>query len=278
MNPRRLFAAAGWCAILTTPAFPQAANLTNADRQFMAAAAEMNMAEAHMGKMAQERASRQEVKDYGARIERDHTDSYGKLSGLANQLQVNIPSGLGSKHQATVSRLSGLSGQQFDQQFLQEQIRAHEEGINRFQRASTQAGNPQLKDYANAQLPILREHLRMAQELSTGGAGSASRMEEGAAAGGAAAGGRSAVHYGTVTKYEAGKTLEVKMRGRTGRHSYDLTNMSANITGTIAPNSRVKITESVDENGRRSITVEPAPSGGAAARQKKGKTEPPPQQ
>ncbi len=271
MNAKPFFALAGWCALFGTLAFAQAtATVSNTDKQFINNAAQVSMTEVQLARMAQERATRQDVKDYAQRLERDHTNAQQMLSGLASQLQVQLPQSLDQRHQTMVSKLSNLSGPQFDQQFLQEQIKAHQNSINQFQRASKQADNPQVKDYANRMLPNLEEHLRLAQNLASGGAGSASRMgEQGGAAG--APGQKSTVHYATVTKYEAGKTLEVKMRGRTGKHSYDLSTTTANITGNVAAGSRVKITENVDENGKRTITVEPAPpSGGTATRQQKG--------
>ncbi len=268
MNAKPLLALAGSCALFCTLAFAQAtATLSNTDKQFINNAAQVSMTEAQMAKLAQEHATRQDVKDYAQRLERDHTNAQQMLSGMASQLQVQLPQSLDARHQAMVSKLSNLSGPQFDQQFLQEQIKAQQTAINQFQRASSQSQNPQVKDYANRMLPTLQEHQRMAQNLASSGGGSASRMGEQ----GGAAGPKSTVHYGTVTKYEAGKTLEVKMRGRTGKHSYDLNTTTANITGSVTPGSHVKITENVDENGRRTITVEPAPpSGGTAARQQKG--------
>ena len=217
MNAKPFLALAGLCAVFCTLAFAQAtATVSNTDRQFLTTAAQINMTEANMAKMAQERASRQEVKDYAQRLERDHINANQMLSSMASQLQVKLPEGLDARHQATVNRLSNLTGPQFDQQFLQMQIKAHQDAINQFQRASKQADNQEVKDYANRLLPTLQEHLSMAQNLASGG-GSASRMEEGGAAGQ-----KSTVHYGTVLKYEAGKTLEVKMRGKTGKHSHDL--------------------------------------------------------
>ena len=162
------------------------------------------------------------------------------------------------------------------------QIKSHQNAISQFQRASSEAENPQVKDYANRILPTLQEHLRMAQSLASGGAGAASRMSEGSGAAGqqaATPGQKTAVHYGTVTKFEPGKTLEVKMRGTAGKHSYDLSTLTANVTGHIAQGSRVKITETLDENGRHTMTVEPAPpSGGTATRQQKGQQQQKPQQ
>ncbi len=255
MSLKPFFGAVIFCAL----SFAQGAgNISNNDKQFLAAAAQNDMAEANMCKIAQQRASRQDVKDFAQRLEQEHTGDYQHLSTLAGKFQMNIPSALDSTHQAVSNRLNSLSGPDFDQQFLQEQIRAHNDAISRYQQAAN-SGNQQVKNYANRMLPVLQQHLQMAQNLASGG-GSANRSATETAGQGAPEGGKSTVEYATVTNYAAGKTLEVKMRGRAGRHIYDLGDVAANINGNLAPGSQVKITENVDVNGRQSITVEPAPA------------------
>lgn len=263
MNAKPFLALAGSCAVFCTFAFAQAtATVSTTDKQFLNRAAQFDMTQAQTAKMGEDRASREDVKDFAQRLGHDQSNADQMLSSMASQLDVKLPKGLDTRHQSIVNHLGNVTGPQFDQQFLQEQIKAHQNAIAQFQRASSQAENPLVRDYATRMLPNLQEHLRIAQNLAAGPVGSASRA--------IAEGGAQQVHYATVTKYEAGKTLEVKMRGLTGKHSYDLSTVTANIPGNIATGSHVKITDSVDENGRHSITVEPAPAGGTAARQQGG--------
>ena len=70
------------------------------------------MTEVNVAKMAQERASRQEVKDYAQRLERYDTNANQMLSSMASQLQVKMTEGLDARHQAMVNRLTNLTGLQ----------------------------------------------------------------------------------------------------------------------------------------------------------------------
>lgn len=77
------------------------------------------------------------------------------------------------------------------------------------------------------------------------------------------------VRYGTVTEYNAGQNLTLKMRGREGTHKYDLNNVSANIPSDIAVGSHVKVIEGMTQNGERSLTVEPVTAKTKATRQQR---------
>ncbi|MEJ0090933.1 MAG: DUF4142 domain-containing protein [Limisphaerales bacterium] len=60
-----------------------------------------------------------------------------------------------------------LSGPQFDRAFISHMITGHEKAISKFETASANLQDPELKKYANKTLPTLRKHLEMAQELQT---------------------------------------------------------------------------------------------------------------
>ncbi len=60
-----------------------------------------------------------------------------------------------------------LSGAQFDRAFVSHMIKGHEKAINKFETASANLVDSDLKKYADKTLPTLRKHLEMAQELQT---------------------------------------------------------------------------------------------------------------
>jgi predicted outer membrane protein len=62
---------------------------------------------------------------------------------------------------------NALSGAQFDRAFVSHMITGHQQAIRKFEMASENLQDPALKKYAEKTLPVLREHLRMAQELQS---------------------------------------------------------------------------------------------------------------
>jgi predicted outer membrane protein len=72
----------------------------------------------------------------------------------------------GMIHQPEV-RLDMLSGAAFDRAYAAKMVKGHEQAIRKFEMASADLQDADLKKYADKMLPTLHEHLRMAQELQT---------------------------------------------------------------------------------------------------------------
>ena len=64
-------------------------------------------------------------------------------------------------------RLSGLSGNDFDRDYMSEMVRDHTEDIALFERAAETSTDPDLKAWATRSLPMLREHLALARQVNS---------------------------------------------------------------------------------------------------------------
>ncbi len=272
------------CLVAAAPLFAQNVN----DQQFVNQAAQINMTEAHIGQVAQQKGATDAVKQYGQKLESDHKDSYQKLTAAANGL--NVPNGIDAQHQSQIKTLDNYAGMQFDQHFKQMMIQGHQKAIDLFQRASTSLQSQQLRDYASETLPVLKEHLQIAQNLgdqttslnttplaapnaetaspqpvntaTTAQSADRSRNSSAPADTGQAntpMAANTTTRHGTVISYQPGQKLDVKIRDRVGHHVYDLgdNQVAANVASDLRAGSQVVIVESVDQNGRRSIDVRP---------------------
>jgi putative membrane protein len=140
--------------------------LSSGDQKFIKEAAAGGMLEVQLGKLAVEKASSQQVKDFGKRIERDHTKVNTELKQLASTKNVQIPTELEGKEKSTYERLSKLSGDRFDREYMQRMIDDHKEDVSAFQKQADKGDNADVKSFAAKTLPTLKEHLELAQ--STG--------------------------------------------------------------------------------------------------------------
>jgi len=159
----------------------QGAAITGADRDSMTQLLQGNMAEIEMARMAEQRASSEQVRDYARQLREDHERAGQELQRIATQGQVTIPTEMDAQSRQTLDRLRGLSGQQFDREFLQDTVQAHQQKIQQYQQISQQANNPELRNFASSELPRLQQHLQRAQELQRGGTTGADRTGTGAA-------------------------------------------------------------------------------------------------
>jgi putative membrane protein len=156
------------------------AQLRNNERQFLMEAAQDSLVEIELGKLAQERASNPEVKEFGERMVEDHTKALEKLKETASNLNVTIPSELSAKHNTTVDRFSKPSGDEFDRAYMKHMVQDHKKAVNRFEKTAKNAQNADVKNLASETAPTLREHLEQAQKINTqiSAKGTASRQRD----------------------------------------------------------------------------------------------------
>jgi len=143
--------------------------LPQVDREFVNAAAEINMAEMKLGKLAQERGTAAAVKELGQRLVADHTKWNAELRTLAESQQMILPSKLDERHQDLFDQLSKVNGATFDTNFARDMIKGHEQAIQKFEAEMKDGQDPTIKSLAEKWLPALRQHLQMARNIANQG-------------------------------------------------------------------------------------------------------------
>jgi putative membrane protein len=139
-------------------------SIAAADRKFMEKAAAGGMAEVEMGKLAQQKGSSQQVKDFGARMEKDHGKANEELKQLASSKGVELPASTDKEHQSKMDKMQKLSGAAFDKAYMADMLADHKKDVADFRKESKSAKDPEVKAFAGKTLPTLEEHLRMAQD------------------------------------------------------------------------------------------------------------------
>jgi putative membrane protein len=145
----------------------QSADRMATDSDFLAKAAQGGMAEVELGKLALAHGSSARIKYFGQRMVDDHSKANDKLARIAAQKGVALPTGLTQQDQATKDRLSGLSGAEFDRAYIQDMVKDHNEDIAEFSKEANGGHDPDIRKFASATLPTLREHLKLAERTST---------------------------------------------------------------------------------------------------------------
>jgi putative membrane protein len=144
------------------------------DAAFYSLAAQSNLTEMSMGKLAQQKASSGVVKELASTLIADHDAANQKLSQAASKRQISLPKKSTLRQRATSSHLESLSGGEFDQSYVRDVIKDHEENIKVFNREATAGSDPDAKAYAAEMLPTLQSHLEKIRALA-GTAGVQSR-------------------------------------------------------------------------------------------------------
>lgn len=135
------------------------------DQAFATKAAEGGMAEVKLGQLAQEKGTSQAVKDFGKRMEQDHSKANDELKSAASQANINLPSQPSAQEQQTYDKLSKLSGEEFDRAYARDMVRDHMHDVRAFRQEAKSGSNQEIKNFAQQTLPTLEEHLKLARQM-----------------------------------------------------------------------------------------------------------------
>jgi putative membrane protein len=135
-------------------------------RQFVEKAAIGGMYEIQSSKIALDKSQSDEVEELADMIIDDHTDASEKLKSIVGDMQgPQLPTQLDQKHQEMIKQLQSADGGKFHQLYRKQQLEAHQTAIQLFEGYSKNGQNNELKQFAGATLPTLKEHLKMVQDL-----------------------------------------------------------------------------------------------------------------
>jgi putative membrane protein len=139
--------------------------LTDADREFLRMAENDNIKERNMGRIALQKSGNPEVREYAQMLVDDHTKALKQLVDLMEAKGMRQPENLPEVKHEALTRLNGLSGAEFDREFVRLMIEDHEKAVAAFRSEQHSARDGAVRDYASRVLPVLEKHLNKAREL-----------------------------------------------------------------------------------------------------------------
>lgn len=143
------------------------ATVTSPDNSFLMEASQGGMAEVELGKLAASKAQSPEVKKFGEKMVSDHTKANNELKALAAKKGVVLPAELSSSQKSELEKLKGLSGADFDKEYVELMVDDHEEDVDAFQSQADGAKDADIKAFAAKTLPTLKSHLEMIKNISS---------------------------------------------------------------------------------------------------------------
>jgi len=188
---KTMTAAAGVCALLGAPAAAQQTDpgstqdpaqsrpqtdtsgseaLSSSGRTFVEKAAAENAAEVKLGKLAKDKASHDDVKKFAERMVEDHQKANDRLKDVDIVPQDVFASAAQPKpeHQEVHDRLSKLSGDEFDREYMQHMVKDHEKAVKLFSKQADETSDRELSQFARRTLPTLENHLEEAKRIHKG--------------------------------------------------------------------------------------------------------------
>ena len=162
---RCLFVAVSVATLFTTIPLWAAQKLDAKEMAFLQKAAQGQLAQIALGKLALKKASHKEVKEFGAEIVEDHQYASQELKELSAEEGIYLPVQLDDKHKTQQQRLSHLSGKEFDEAFIAYLLNNHRKDLKEFENAAM-SQHAKVKQWAETTVPVLAVHLKKAERVS----------------------------------------------------------------------------------------------------------------
>ena len=166
----------GVCLLLAVPALAQSvgektgvnsvAGITPSTQDFITEAAQSDMFEIQSSEAALN-STNASIKSFAQKMIADHNKATAELkAAVGGGVKATLPTAMSSSQQSMLSKLHGLHGADFDSQYDSDQVSAHKDAVSLYQRYSSGGDNAKLKAWAGTTLPVLQQHLDMAQNLN----------------------------------------------------------------------------------------------------------------
>ncbi|MBV9489229.1 MAG: DUF4142 domain-containing protein [Verrucomicrobia bacterium] len=142
-----------------------AQGLTEDEQAFLQKAAQSDQAEIALAKLALDRASSPQVKQFAQTMVTDHTKSTSLLQPIAADHGVTLPGNPGPDSDEKYQRLEKQSGVAFDKTYIEMMVANHQEVLHAFETEAGKASDPKLKEFIATVQPVVAHHLQMAKEM-----------------------------------------------------------------------------------------------------------------
>jgi len=141
-----------------------------ADADYIQRIHEANQKEVAMARMAMDKAASPRVKSYAQKLITDHQAADKKLMAYADRKAPDVKAEGrttgGAVADQTESRLSSLSGSDFDKEFVNVMLEDHDRTLDLVKSARDSASDKQLRAVYDGMVPKLEAHKKMAKDLA----------------------------------------------------------------------------------------------------------------
>jgi putative membrane protein len=136
------------------------------EQSYLYQATEAQQAQVALGQMAVQKASSDQVKQYGARMVQDHQRVSEELTKLTSQEGMRETGELSMPHQRIQRMLSQLSGKEFDKAYMAFIVRDHMRAVENWEKRGPMLADPRIVHWMAGLLPILKDHLERGRAIA----------------------------------------------------------------------------------------------------------------
>lgn len=136
------------------------------DQVFVQHAAEGGIAEVQLGHLAAQKGSSDDVKAFGQKMVDDHTTLNENMRPVAESMNIRIPTKMNKHDQEEYNKLNGLSGEDFDKEYLAYMVKDHHDDLRESRMEVYSTGNAALKQVVEVNARVVMQHAHTVDELA----------------------------------------------------------------------------------------------------------------
>jgi len=121
-------------------------------------AAEFEMTQRELAKVAQMKAVSQPVKDLAKTIENHHNEGLNEVTALAKTKQISVPTALTDEAQKEYDRLNKVEAKKFDKEYLDRILSDHKDAIDDYTKEAMKTTDVELKAWLEGKVTSLKSH------------------------------------------------------------------------------------------------------------------------
>ena len=116
--------------VALSPTFAHAS--ADDDKKFLAMAAQSDQNEIALSQLADQKATNPAVKSFAETMISEHTQMTASMKPFADAWSLTPPTGPDADHQKTIDKLNGLSGAEFDKEYISDMVSDHAKALSAF--------------------------------------------------------------------------------------------------------------------------------------------------
>src|SRR6202007_3481881 len=153
--------------LIATPTLAQQGSsaISQSGKEFLDFAAQVNQSEVQEGLAAKKRADAPAVRAFARLMVLDHMGLESQLAAVATENGVQLPNESSEQAKQQMATLQGMSGSKFDEAFMQHMVHGHQQAVQRFKSEKGHAQSQPVEAVVGATLPIIEQHLALAQAV-----------------------------------------------------------------------------------------------------------------
>ena len=157
---------AGVFVVAMTTSIANAEDKKPIDNDFVDKVSSSGRVEVELAKIAQVRATNDEVRKFAAKLHEDHSKANNDLLIIVSDERIPIPEKPLPEHEKHLQHLTSEKVKDFDKEYMKMMVESHEKSVELFTKASKEAKNEKVKKFAEKTLPVIKEHLSMAKKIN----------------------------------------------------------------------------------------------------------------